>query len=179
MDDQPRFDSFQRIPCQLTWRIRTLTNKNVVFIVTGQDQEGMWHFVAGNLTSSKLELAPGFGAKYPTLAVIAVDSVSENVLDILRVNLPRYEECVREEDTVVDVLGDDLIIVIILSVVVVALFIILLTILCCNKSVAHMGRKSNTENLDRIIATKQRQEVERFSNIKSTKLTPILEGIMV
>ena len=177
MDDQPRFDSFHRIPCQLTWRIRTLTNKNVVFIVTGQDQGGMWHFVAGNLTSSKLELEPGFGAKYPTLAVIAVDS--ENVLDILRVNLPRYEECVREEDTVVDVLGDDLIIVIILSVVVVALFIILLTIICCNKSEAHMGRKSNTENLDRIIATKQRQEVERFSAIKSSKLTPILEGIIV
>ena len=94
MDDQPRFDSFHRIPCQLTWRIRTLTNKNVVFIVTGQDQGGMWHFVVGNLTSSKLELDAGFGAKYPTLAEIAVDS--ENVLDILRVNLPSYEECVRE-----------------------------------------------------------------------------------
>ena len=78
-----------------------------------------------------------------------------------------------------DVLGDDLIIGIILSVVVVALFIILLSIICCNKSVAHVGRKSHTENLDRIIATKQRQEVERFSAIKSTKLTPFLEGIIV
>jgi hypothetical protein len=167
--DMSRFEYFYRSSCQLTWRIKSQTNKNVVFIIAGQDQGGMWHFVAGNLTSSKLDMAAGFGTKYPTVAVIAVDS--QMVLDILMVNLPRYQECVREEHSVVTVPGDDLIIVIVLSVVVVTLFIILLAIVCCKKYEQDGGRRSHTENLDTLIAAKHKQQLERVSGIKSTKLS--------
>ena len=91
VDDQARFESFSLQSCQLTWAVSTQRRENVVFILAGQDQGGMWHLVEGNMTTNRMDMASSFGAKYPTVAVIAVNS--QQVLDILRLNLPTFQEC--------------------------------------------------------------------------------------
>ena len=170
--DQSRFEYFHRSNCQLSWRINTQTNKNVVFILAGQDQGGMWHLVQGNMTSSKLEMVPGFGAKYPSVAVIAVDS--RRVLDTLTVNLPRYEECrVEEENSAsVVVVGDDLIIVIILCVLVIILFVILLAVIFYERSPHDVGNMRYTENLERRskLITARQKHFDSYDEKKSLKL---------
>ena len=165
VEDQVRFEYFYRESCQLTWSIRTQNNENVVFIIAGQDQGGMWHLVAGNMTSSKLDMAPSFGAKYPILAVIAVNS--HVVLDTLMVNLPSFQECFEEEKPVMTttVLGNDLIIVIILALVVLLLFIILLAIVCCKTAKPDETRINQSKNSERqqVYETNQKHNFEQFT----------------
>ena len=169
--DQAKFEYFYRHSCQLTWRIKIQTMRNVVFIVAGQDQGGMWHLVAGNVTRSKLVMTASFGTKYPTVAVMAVDS--ETVLDTLVVNIPLYQECGEEERNAVTVIDDDLISVIILSVVVVTLFIILLAILCCKRSPQDGVRLRHTNHLEsrkQIFPTKHKQKFDNFDGRKSMQM---------
>ena len=165
VEDQVRFEYFYRESCQLTWSIRTQNKENVVFIIAGQDQGGMWHLVEGNMTSSKLYMAPSFGAKYPTVAVIAVNS--HVVLDTLMVNLPSFQECFEEEKPVMTttVLGNDLIIVIILALVVLHLFIILLAIVCCKTAKPDETRINQSKNSERqqVFETNQKHNFEQFS----------------
>ena len=175
--DQTRFNYFHRESCHLSWGLSRETIKNVVFVVAGQDHGKMWHFVTGNLSSSSLDVSAGLGARYPSIAIIAVDS--ESVLDIFTVNLPRYQECPREEKDVITVLGDDLITVIILCVVVVALVIILLAILCSKRPAEDtMVRRSNTKYLDSLVASRKRPTAQ-FPGVKSTKLSPVYDSVIV
>ena len=160
VDDQARFESFSLQSCHLTWAVSTQRRENVVFILAGQDQGGMWHLVVGNMTTNRLDMAPSFGAKYPTVAVIAVNS--QQVLDILRLNLPTFQECGNEEKIFHsnNVLRNDLIIIIILAVFVLILFIILLLIVCWNTSSPHITNRRTERNPEmKIMFTKEKEEL--------------------
>ena len=160
VDDQARFESFSLQSCHLTWAVSTQRRENVVFILAGQDQGGRWHLVEGNMTTNRLDMAPSFGAKYPTVAVIAVNS--QQVLDILRLNLPTFQECGNEEKIFHsnNVLRNDLIIIIILAVFVLILFIILLLIVCWNTSSPHITNRRTERNPEmKIMFTKEKEEL--------------------
>ena len=130
-DGEELFNYFSLDSCQLAWSVQTQTSQNVVFVVSGQDQGGMWHLLAGNITANTWDISHRFGAKYPTVAIIAVNSYT--VLDILKINIPPFQDCKHQEEDIKTIPGD-VIIVIILAVIVLVLFIILLFIIICTRS---------------------------------------------
>ena len=164
-----RFEVFRRQGCQISWEIATEIRRNVAFILAGQDYGNMWHLIAGNLTVSEFDLDAALGTIYPKLVIIAVDE--RQVLDSLMVNLPRYMEC-QEEVSSSLAIETDLLVVIILSVIVVVLFFILIVVVFCLKP--KRSSQSGTENLDRLVAAKQRRhELEKVSLVLPSKLSSV------
>ena len=133
MTSSGMFDKFSRENCRLTWR--TTSPDNVVFVVSGQDHSDMWSLVRGNISEDVFQMDPTLGVKYHSLTVVAVSR--DQVLDVLRVKIPLYQEC--QDDLDVTPLNDNivagvddmqLLAVIFLSLLVFILFLILSCVLC-------------------------------------------------
>ena len=123
------FTFFSRHNCQLQWKVEEKTTRNVVFVLAGKDQGGMWHLVKGNITGHNLEVSSRFGVEYPTVALIAVGH--QGALDILMMNIPSFQKCVNDDfSSTNSYKTTDLLIVIILCCIVLSLSVVLLWILC-------------------------------------------------
>ena len=136
---QSLIDSFSRRGCELSWTVSSEEDSpfsNVVFVLAGRDQAGnMWSLIKGNLTEPTFQMTEEFGAKYHTVAIVAVSS--QSVRDVLKVKVPKDLNCSAKSEgqkTIVSGIEDsDLIAVICLSLLVSCLLLLLSALLCCRR----------------------------------------------
>ena len=149
------FTSFTRSGCRLSW---IMEGADVVFVMAGQDYSAMWSLVLGNITEDHVDLEPGLGNRFRSLAVIAVSM--SGVEDILHVRIPHHlglgcsKALEAESHSSYFWSGLEpwqLVAVISLSVLVSVLFVIMLLVICCGRKKAptmkyleQKGRQSNS-----------------------------------
>ena len=130
--------------------------------MAGQDYSAMWSLVLGNITEDHVDLEPGLGNRYRSIAVIAV-SIS-GVEDILHIRIPHHlglgcsKALEAESHSSYFWSGLEpwqLVAVISLSVLVSVLFVIMLLVICCGRKKAptmkHLeqkGRQSNSSSVN-------------------------------
>ena len=90
--------------CELSWDLVTEASGNVVFVVAGRDQAGMWSLVRDAVTNTKLELSVALAARMVEIVVFAVkgERVDRVSLDIssntCEETVPEPREWRDEED---------------------------------------------------------------------------------
>ena len=188
--EQAVFDGFSRNKCQLSWSLSE-TESRVVFVLAGQDHEERWSLLSGhkvdvgntvaghqvntgssatgNMTGTSFYMSSAFGLKHHTIAVIAVSSAQ--VLDVLLVKIPLYQECPEEKTddiitkTIVNGIEDsEFITVICLSLLVLCLFLVLVCVLSCHKK-----KRPASDSLSHL-TSKHRQTVMRSKIDGKTKI---------
>ena len=80
---QPQFQEVSLHQCELAWQLEDVT-EDVVFMVAGRDQGGMWNMMVNHLTSQQVVLSPRQAAKFVEVEVFAIsaDQVAAISLDI-------------------------------------------------------------------------------------------------
>ena len=86
-EEKQTFESFSVSQCGLSWRIGSETKQNVVFVLAGEDQGGMWNIIFSSLVTSRIGWGHNFVSKYVKLNILAVGA--GNILDELEIVLPR------------------------------------------------------------------------------------------
>ena len=67
----PVISSYTVSRCGVSWEVEKM-GQNVVFVVAGLDQGGMWHLVFDSLLMNNLTMSSNGGTKYSKLEIIAV-----------------------------------------------------------------------------------------------------------
>ena len=173
------FTSFTRSGCRLSWMME---GADVVFVMAGQDYSAMWSLVLGNITEDHVDLEPGLGHRFRSLAVIAVSM--SGVEDIIHVRIPHHlglgcsKALEAESHSSYFWSGLEpwqLVAVISLSVLVSVLFVIMLLVICCGRKKAptlkyleKQGRRSVRASVN-----------EKSGKFNESELTAILENSYV
>ena len=92
---QSKFNFYSVSKCSLSWRMSADTRQNVVFVLAGQDQGGMWNIVSSRLKTNSIAWADRGVDKYISLSILAVGE--GEILDKLEIVLPRLAGKVCEE----------------------------------------------------------------------------------
>ena len=72
-EPQPQLREVSLEQCELSWEL-DVTSQDVVFMVAGRDQGGMWNLLENHLTSQQVLLTPRQAAKFVQLEVFAVSA---------------------------------------------------------------------------------------------------------
>ena len=161
--EKSSFNGFSVSQCSLNWKMKT--TKNVVFVVAGLDEGGMWHFMQNSL-------AEGVKAdnRYKQIRLLSVGE--SGVEDQLNVHLPAYfgnqcerraEEKLTKEDDVLRSVSPGLLVPLSLAVLGVAL-LILMFIIILKKMISNLGEKDCKEEIDNLV---QHEEVEALKTVIS------------
>ena len=103
-DTVTRITDVRMESCDLSWDLETEAAGNVVFVVAGRDQAGMWSLIRDSVTDTKLELSVALAARMLEVVVFAVkgQSVDRMSLDIsgntCEETVPEPREWRDEED---------------------------------------------------------------------------------
>ena len=91
-----KLSSLVQQSCQLTWKMKQNEKENVVFVVAGKDQVGMWNLMFNKITERRVELTELMTAKFVEITVLAVDS--QEVLDktTVKIEHAKCEEKIEE-----------------------------------------------------------------------------------
>ena len=130
-EPQPQLQRVSLEQCELSWEL-DVTSQDVVFMVAGRDQGGMWNLVENHLTSQQVLLTPRQAAKFVQVEVFAVSAgqVGAISLDITNNHcyhaVPEFrewrEDSLSQEQTIQDSTG--VIVTTLLSVLAVFAFVI-------------------------------------------------------
>jgi hypothetical protein len=74
-----RMTSLVQQSCQLVWQVEMKETENVVFVVAGRDQGGMWNLMFKKISERSVELTELMTAKFVEVTVLAV--YKEGVVD--------------------------------------------------------------------------------------------------
>ena len=86
--------------CQLALQVDQTLPENVVFIVAGSDQAGMWSLMFSEVTGSKVELTREMTARFVEVTLLAVNSkevVDKATIDINQVKCTNNYEHIDEQ----------------------------------------------------------------------------------
>ena len=72
-ESQPRFQEVSLHQCDLSWGLED-ASEDVVFMVAGRDQGGMWNLMRNHLTSKHTVLTPRQAAKFMEVEVFAISA---------------------------------------------------------------------------------------------------------
>ena len=104
VEPRPQFQEVSLAQCELAWQL-DLATQEVVFMVAGRDQGGMWNLVLNHLTTQRVLLTPRQAAKFVELEVFAISAgqVAAISLDITNNHcyhtVPLSREWREREDT--------------------------------------------------------------------------------
>ena len=73
VEPRPQFQEVSLAQCELAWQL-DLASQEVVFMVAGRDQGGMWNLVLNHLTTQRVLLTPRQAAKFVELEVFAISA---------------------------------------------------------------------------------------------------------
>ena len=73
VEPRPQFQEVSLAQCELAWQL-DLATQEVVFMVAGRDQGGMWNLVLNHLTTQRVLLTPRQAAKFVELEVFAISA---------------------------------------------------------------------------------------------------------
>ena len=72
--------------CKLSWEVEG-DNKNVAFLLAGEDQGNMWNLVYNKLTANEVQLTPQMAVKFVNIQVFAISEMK--VTDKISMNLSK------------------------------------------------------------------------------------------
>ena len=72
-ESQPQFLEVSLHQCELSWQLED-ASEEVVFMVAGRDQGGMWNMMVNHLTSQQVVLSPRQAAKFVEVEVFAISA---------------------------------------------------------------------------------------------------------
>ena len=111
VEPRPQFQEVSLAQCELAWQL-DLASPEVVFMVAGRDQGGMWNLVLNHLTTQRVLLTPRQAAKFVELEVFAISAgqVAAISLDITNNHcyhaVPEFrewrEDSLSQEQTIQD-----------------------------------------------------------------------------
>ena len=81
-----KFEFYSVSQCSLNWRISQDSEQNILFVLGGQDQEGMWNIVSSRLETNRIAWTDRNVAKYVKLSILAVGE--GDVVDTLEIGFP-------------------------------------------------------------------------------------------
>ena len=111
VEPQPQLQEVSLEQCELSWEL-DVTSQDVVFMVAGRDQGGMWNLVENHLTSQQVLLTPRQAAKFVQVEVFAVSAGQVGAISLDITNNHCYhavpesrewrEDSLSQEETIQD-----------------------------------------------------------------------------
>ena len=90
LEERVSLVSLSQENCVLTWHLTTSTSQ-LLFVVVGRDESGMWSLLSGLEKERRLEVSPATTSKYTEITVLAVDR--EGLADSRSVKLTATTQC--------------------------------------------------------------------------------------
>ena len=106
-ESQSQFLEVSLHQCELSWQLED-ASEDVVFMVAGRDQGGMWNLMRNHLTSQHTVLTPRQAAKFVEVEVFAISAVQVAAISLDITNnhcyntVPLSREWREREDTLIE-----------------------------------------------------------------------------
>ena len=143
--EEVRLSGVSQQECGLSWRMDDHHN-NVVFIVAGLDQGGMFSIISPHQVAASLPLSPATTAKFTEITILAVDR--QGLRDIKTVLIQEVETCpLNTQETLSQTPADfiDTNLVHICLVVIIAIIILTILIIKLVKTVRRQAGKQSVK----------------------------------